>query len=627
MAEDLIHLLPDSVANQIAAGEVIQRPASVVKELVENAVDAGATTIQVRLTDAGRTNIQVIDNGKGMSETDARMAFERHATSKIREAADLFALYTFGFRGEALPSVAAVAQVELRTRREADELGTVIHIAGSKLESQEVAMCPVGTNFQVKNLFFNVPARRKFLKSNQTELNNVMTEIERIALVNPKIAFSVYHNEVELMNVPQATMRQRIQHLFGKKLGQELLSIEVDTTLVNIKGCVGVPESARKKGAHCFFFVNGRYMRHPYFHKAVMEAYSHLIPSTEQVPYFLYFTVDPSRIDVNIHPTKTEIKFEDEQAIWQILMASVREVLGRSNMAPTIDFDVADCPDIPTFASGDSLLPPPMPTVDANYNPFRQSGGGEGYKRPSTRWDELYKGVEGSSVGRELRFDAPLEGDLPWDMTGGVSNSTPQDSEELFAVGGDAQSQCSDCYQYKGRYIVTSMKSGMMLVDQHRAHVRILFERYMKQLGEHTAVSQGMLFPEMMELSLSQAAVMESLLDDFAHLGFDISNMGGGSFAVQGVPEGIAGLTPSTLVSEMLAGAMEKGVVSKEEIHRGMALAMARSAALVVGEVLSVAEMGSIVAELFACEMPGYTPDGKKTFVVIDDNEVEKMFH
>ena len=377
MAEDLIHLLPDSVANQIAAGEVIQRPSSVVKELVENSVDAGATTIQVRLTDAGRTNIQVIDNGKGMSETDARMSFERHATSKIRESADLFSLYTFGFRGEALPSIAAVAQVELRTRREEDDLGTIIHIAGSKLESQEVDICPVGTNFQVKNLFFNVPARRKFLKSNQTELNNVMTEMERIALVNPDIAFSLYHNEVELINVSQATMRQRIQHLFGKKLGQELLSVDVDTTLVKISGCVGVPESARKKGAHCFFFVNGRYMRHPYFHKAVMEAYAHLIPPTEQVPYFLYFTVDPSRIDVNIHPTKTEIKFEDEQAIWQILMASVREVLGRSNMAPTIDFDVADCPDIPIFTSGGGLPTPPTLTIDTEYNPFKQSGSNE----------------------------------------------------------------------------------------------------------------------------------------------------------------------------------------------------------------------------------------------------------
>ena len=623
MAEDLIHLLPDSVANQIAAGEVIQRPASVVKELVENSVDAGATTIQVRLTDAGRTNIQVIDNGKGMSETDARMAFERHATSKIRESADLFALYTFGFRGEALPSIAAVAQVELRTRREEDELGTVIHMAGSKLESQEVDMCPVGTNFQVKNLFFNVPARRKFLKSNQTELNNVLTELERIALVNPEIAFSLYHNEVELMNVPQSTMRQRIQHLFGKKLGQELLSLEVDTTLVKVSGCIGVPESARKKGAHCFFFVNGRYMRHPYFHKAVMEAYAHLIPVTEQVPYFLYFTVDPSRIDVNIHPTKTEIKFEDEQAIWQILMASVREVLGRSNMAPTIDFDVADCPDIPVFATGDTLPPPPMPTVDTNYNPFKQSGSSDGYKRPSTRWEDFYKGVEGSSVGREVKFNAPFEDTLPWDVASGADT---QKSEQLFVESEEVQCGCSDCYQYKGHYVVTSMKSGMVLIDQHRAHVRILFERYLKQLEEQSAISQGMLFPEMLELSISQAAFLESQLDDFARLGFDISNMGGGSFAIQGIPEGIAGLNPTRLVADMLAGAMEKGSMSKEDVHHSMALTMARSAALVVGEVLSAVEMGRLVDELFACEMPSYTPDGKKIFVVVEDVEIEKMF-
>lgn len=624
MAEDLIHLLPDSVANQIAAGEVIQRPASVVKELVENSVDAGATTIQVRLTDAGRTNIQVIDNGKGMSETDARMSFERHATSKIRESADLFSLCTFGFRGEALPSIAAVAQVELRTRRAEDELGTVVHIAGSKLEAQEVDMCPVGTNFQVKNLFFNVPARRKFLKSNQTELNNVITELERIALVNPEIAFSLYHNDVELMNVPQATMRQRIQHLFGKKLGQELLTVEVDTTLVKVTGCVGVPESARKKGAHCFFFVNGRYMRHPYFHKAVMEAYAHLIPQTEQVPYFLYFTVDPSRIDVNIHPTKTEIKFEDEQAIWQILMASVREVLGRSNMAPTIDFDVADCPDIPVFTSGNDLPTPPELTVDTNYNPFRQSGGSE-YKRPAVRWDELYKGVEGSTVGREVRFDALTTEDMPWDIVS-AANSEPTQSEQLFVEEDDSSVLESDCYQYKGRYIVTSAKSGLMMVDQHRAHVRILFERYLKQLSEQAAASQGMLFPEILELSVAQASIMDTLLDDFLHLGFDISNMGGGSFAIQGVPEGIAGLNPTSLVADMLASAMEKGSMAKEEVHRGMALTMARSSALVVGEVLSLAEMSALVNELFATEVPSYTPDGKKTFVVLEDSNIDEIF-
>ena len=622
---DLIHLLPDSVANQIAAGEVIQRPASVVKELVENSVDAGATLIQVRLTDAGRTNIQVIDNGKGMSDTDARMSFERHATSKIKDPEDLFALHTFGFRGEALASIAAVAQVELRTRCAEDELGTVIHIAGSRIESQEVEMCPVGTNFQVKNLFFNVPARRKFLKSNQTELNNVIAELERVALVHPEIAFMLHHNEVELMNVPQATMRQRIQHLFGKKLGQELLTVEVDTTLVKITGCVGVPESARKKGAHCFFFVNGRYMRHPYFHKAVMEAYAHLIPSGEQVPYFLYFTVESSRIDVNIHPTKTEIKFEDEQAIWQILMASVREVLGRSNMAPSIDFDVADCPDIPVM-SVNSMPLPPKPSVDGNYNPFKQQEASE-YHRPSFNWEDLYKGVGGSPIGREIRFEdsVPMDdlqfGDEPLSQ-GRTASVSEMDS--LFESL--PQEKNNDYYQFKGRYIVTSMKSGLMMVDQHRAHVRVLYQRYLTQLGECHCASQGLLFPEMLNLSVKHAVMMENLLEDFAGLGFDISNMGGGSFAIQGVPIGIEGLVPSILVERILEDAIEKGDVQKEEIHRTMALTMARSAAIVVGQVLSVEEMAKLIDELFACEMPTYTPDGKKVFVIVDEDEISKWF-
>ena len=632
MAEDLIHLLPDSVANQIAAGEVIQRPASVVKELVENAVDAGATSIQIRLTDAGRTNIQVIDNGKGMSETDARMSFERHATSKIKAPDDLFALHTFGFRGEALPSIAAVSQVELRTRRAEDELGTIIHIAGSKLEGQEVGMCPMGTNFQVKNLFFNVPARRKFLKSNQTELNNMLAEVERVALVHPEIAFAVYHNEVELINVPQATSRQRIQHLFGKKLGQELLSVEVDTTLAKITGCVGVPESARKKGAHCFFFVNGRYMRHPYFHKAVMEAYAHLIPAGEQVPYFLYFTVDPSRIDVNIHPTKTEIKFEDEQPIWQILMAAVREVLGRSHMAPSIDFDLADCPDIPLFSPDGASVPPPMPTVDSSYNPFKQSSP-DSYKRPSVNWESLYKGAERSTLGDKIYFDDIPDVDLPASSpslfaSDAASAPLPSASSVMpsDANGSMLADKCADCYQYKGSYVVTSIKSGLMMVDQHRAHVRILYHRYLTQLNEQRSASQGMLFPEMLTLSMSQAVEMEHLLDDFASLGFDISNMGGGTFAIQGVPAGIEGLAPTALVEHILSDTIEKGDVSREEIHRTMALTMARSAAIVAGQILSVEEMTQLIDELFACDMPAYTPDGKKTFVVIDEDEILKRF-
>jgi DNA mismatch repair protein MutL len=555
------------------------------------------------------------------------MSFERHATSKIKDPADLFDLHTFGFRGEALASIAAVAQVELRTRRVGDELGTVIHIAGSKIESQEVEMCPTGTNFQVKNLFFNVPARRKFLKSNQTELNNVMTELERVALVHPEIAFMLYHNDVELMNVPQATMRQRIQHLFGKKLGQELLTIEVDTTLVKISGCVGVPESARKKGSHCFFFVNGRYMRHPYFHKAVLEAYTHLILPTEQVPYFLYFTVDPSRIDVNIHPTKTEIKFEDEQAIWQILMASVREVLGRSNMAPSIDFDVADCPDIPMMPIGDTPLPP-SPTVDSNFNPFKHQETPR-LQRQSFNWEELYKGTEGSTIGREVRFNElpPAEDMLYGNAPAREAPLDVQDSGVLFDSTAISAEKSSDYYQYKGRYIVTSMKSGLMMVDQRRAHVRVLYQRYLAQLAEQGCTSQGLLFPEMLTVSMAQSVVMDQLLEDFLHLGFDISNMGGGSYAIQAVPVGIDGIDPIKLVSNMLNDAIEKGNVSKDEIHQALALTMARSAAIVVGQVLSQDEMSVLIDELFACEVPAYTPNGKKTFVIIDDDELFTRFN
>nr|MBP9495540.1 DNA mismatch repair endonuclease MutL [Bacteroides sp.] len=341
---DVIRLLPDSVANQIAAGEVIQRPASIVKELVENAIDAEASNIYVLVTDAGKTCIQVIDDGKGMSETDARLSFERHATSKIREASDLFALRTMGFRGEALASIAAVAQVELKTRPASEEVGTKIVIAGSKFESQEVVSCPKGSNFSVKNLFFNIPARRKFLKANSTELSNILAEFERIALVNPDVSLSLYSNDAEVFNLPASSLRQRILSVFGKKLNQQLLTVDVDTTMIKVSGFVAKPETSRKKGMHQYFFVNGRYMRHPYFHKAVMDAYEQLIPAGDQITYFLYFEVDPANIDVNIHPTKTEIKFENEQAIWQILAAAVKESLGKFSAVPSIDFDTADMP-------------------------------------------------------------------------------------------------------------------------------------------------------------------------------------------------------------------------------------------------------------------------------------------
>ena len=381
---DIIQLLPDSVANQIAAGEVIQRPASVIKELVENAVDAKASLIQVILKDAGRTLIQVIDNGKGMSATDARLAFERHATSKIRVADDLFSLHTMGFRGEALASIAAIAQVELRTKRKEEEMGTLITLAASTVESQECVSCPTGSNFCVKNIFYNVPARRKFLKSNQVELSNIINEFERIALINPEVSFILKHNDNELFNLQPGNFRQRIVSIYGKGMNQQLLPLEIETSLIKISGYIGKPEAARKRNALQYFFVNGRYMRHPYFHKAVMQSYEQLIPVGEMPNYFINFTVEPSQIDVNIHPTKTEIKFENEQAIWQIISATVKEALGKFSAVPSIDFDMADAPEIPIFQKNNPVAPPKS-NFNPSYNPFKMSTG-ENSRRPDFDW-------------------------------------------------------------------------------------------------------------------------------------------------------------------------------------------------------------------------------------------------
>lgn len=403
---DMIRLLPASVANQIAAGEVIQRPASVVKELIENAIDAGAKNIQVLVTDAGKTSVQVIDDGVGMSETDARLAFERHATSKISKANDLFSLKTMGFRGEALASISAVAQVELKTRRQDREIGTKVEVAASELVSQEAISCAPGCTFYVRNLFYNIPARRKFLKSNTTELSNILVEFERIALVNSHLSFMLYHNGSELFNLPVASQRQRIINIFGKKLNQQLLNLDVETTLVKVSGYVAKPEASRKKGAHQYFFVNGRYMRHPYFHRAVMEAYEKLIPVGEQVSYFIYLEVDPASIDVNIHPTKTEIKFENEQAIWQVIAAVVKETLGKFNAVPSIDFDTEDRPDIPVFSdfSDTPVLSPPVVAVNHDFNPFRQSTSSPAYSRPDFNWESLYSGKPQESKMNQVSY-------------------------------------------------------------------------------------------------------------------------------------------------------------------------------------------------------------------------------
>ena len=629
---DIIRLLPDSVANQIAAGEVIQRPASVIKELVENAIDAGAGHIDVSVTDAGKTCIQVIDNGKGMSETDARLAFERHATSKIREASDLFALRTMGFRGEALASIAAVAEVELRTKQHGEELGTSIFISGSKVEKQEPVACSEGSNFIVRNLFFNVPARRKFLKSNQTELSNIISEFERIALVNPEVSFTLHHNGTEILNLPTIQLRQRIMGVFGKKLNQDLLSLDIDTTMVKIHGFIGKPETARKKGARQFFFVNGRYMRHPYFHKAVADAYEHLIPTGEQVSYFIYFDVDPANIDVNIHPTKTEIKFENEQAIWQILSAAVKETLGRFNAVPSIDFDTEGMPDIPAIDMAGSFGGgAPVTSYDPTYNPFNQSSSivppssysSAGKKK--TEWEPFYQGLE----RHERQTDDTIPAFTDDMVFSGKYHETEDTAEPtIYDEHPDTviTEKAAQHYQYKGTYILTSVKSGLMIIDQHRAHVRILYDKYMDQIQKHVGLSQRMLFPDMIHFSPSEVPVLEEIMDDLTSLGFELSPLGGGTYSINGVPADIEGLNPEQLITNIVHSAIEKGCKVKEEVQSIIALSMARASAIVAGQVLSNNEMNALVDGLFSAPSPNYTPDGKTVLALMNDDDIEKLF-
>ncbi len=607
---DIIQLLPDSVANQIAAGEVIQRPASVVKELVENALDAGARHIDVIVTDAGRTSIQVIDDGKGMSPTDARLSFERHATSKIRNADDLFNLHTMGFRGEALASIAAVAQVELRTRREEDEVGTLLTLSGSKFSSQEPVSCPVGSNFKVENLFFNVPARRRFLKTNVTELNNIITVFERMVLVNPQVAFTLYSNGVQLMDLPVSGLRQRILAVYGKRINQDLLPVEVETSVCRITGFVGKPESSKKKGVHQFFFVNGRFMKHPYFGKAVMAPFERLVPQGEQVPYFIYFDVAPSDIDVNIHPTKTEIKFDNEQAIWQILSAAVKEAVGKFSAVPQIEFDTNGRPDIPVFpntgGSGDGKVLPKVP-YNPQYNPFKPQT-----HTPSTQqgWESLYPSVEKEPDTREQNlFDA--------DENDGDVEATP--ASEIVSDRSPVH------YQYKGRYVMTAVKSGLMIIDQHRAHIRVLYEEYMKKMSNHSWMTQKVLFPEVVEFSNAETEVLRQMMPQMSAMGFSVSDLGGGSFSVSGIPAGVDGLNASALLRNLVASVIEQAPAMKEQMESTLALDLARNAAIPAGQVLNNEEMESLVNNLFLCSNVSLTPDGKPILCILKQAEIEHL--
>ncbi len=610
---DVIRLLPDVVANQIAAGEVIQRPSSVVKELMENSVDAGADAIEVWVTDAGKTNIQVVDNGRGMSETDARLSFERHATSKIRTAADLFALHTMGFRGEALASIVAVAQVELKTRTKEDDLGVWMYLEASKLVEQKAVACKIGSSFSIKNLFFNVPARRRFLKSDATELNNITTEFERVALIHPEIGFTFHRDESLVMDLRPSSFRKRITSLFGNSLDKQLLPVQVETSLIKIDGFVGNPESARTKGARQFFFVNHRYMKHQYFNRAVMAAFDKLIPSDKQVPYFLCLEVDPGKIDVNIHPTKTEIKFEDDQAIWKILLAAVKESLGRFNVAPSMDFTDENVLEIPVFNPTTPVASPQI-EYDRSYTPFQDTPRTSSSRNYAPdRWEDLYaslKKTTSTAVNQVQEVVQPLF-DEP------KSEPTTEPVEKDTAV----------YFQYRGKYIFTTVRSGLMMIDQNRASLRIAYDRFMKQIKQHSVVVQGLLFPEILQVPVGKSVVFSEHLSEMATVGFDIESMGGGRFAVNGVPAGTEKQDILLLVQEVYELFINNAGTALDKIYHQVALTLARRNLLPNGQTLNNEEMKKLVDDLFLCEIPNYTPDGKLVLTIIGNEKIESLLH
>lgn len=612
---DVIHLLPDSVANQIAAGEVIQRPASVLKELVENAIDAGATNIQVLIKDAGKTLIQVIDNGKGMSETDARMAFERHATSKIKDATDLFSIRTMGFRGEALASIASVAQVEMRTKQKTEELGVLVEIAGSRVFRQEVVHCEAGTSITVRNLFFNVPARRRFLKSDNVEKSHLFNEFYRVVLTNPDVEFRFTDNDEEVFYLPPTNIKQRIDNVFGKnprkKLQQQLLNIQSDSNLVSVRGFIGKPEFAQKFPDQ-YFFVNERFMKHPYFHKAVMLAYNQLIQPGDSPTYFIYLEVDTQTIDINIHPTKTEVKFENEQAIWSILNATVKEALGKFNIAPSIDFDQEGAPEYP-LTSHETIIQPPRTNFNPDYNPFQSTG----YSRPTMDWEQLYAGFE----SKTHKVPQPESTTLVPDI---LPSETHSDTgNQLFF---NSESVTTSNYQLKGKYILTTVKSGFMLVDQHRAHIRILFETLINQLNTNNYIAQQILFPEEIHFEADRLIFFEQIQQNLENLGFSFEKTEGNGYLVNAVPSVVGAVSVLPLLNNMVDEVKSHEMSTEESIGNVLAFSIARASAIKTGQILSAEEMDNLINKLFACSEYNYTPDGKKIFVIISLEEIQARF-
>lgn len=606
---DIIRLLPDSVANQIAAGEVIQRPASILKELVENSVDSGSTDIRIILKDAGKSMVQVIDNGCGMSDTDARMAFERHATSKIKKAEDLFSIRTMGFRGEALASIAAVSQVEVRTRKKEDELGTRLRINGSKVESQEPETCPAGTNIAVKNLFYNIPARRRFLKTNTTELRHLVIEFQRIVLTLPQVSFSLFHNDSEIYNLPLVkSLPQRISGIYGKGILPNLIPVKTETTIVKITGSIGKPEFARKTYGEQFFFVNNRFMRHPYFHKAVTEAYEEILPPETIPSYFIYFEIDPASIDINIHPTKTEIKFEDERSVWQILHASIREALGKFNIVPSLDFNSDGAIDIPVFRKGTEANIPEI-ELNKSFNPFEKNPSDDypnqqiADRQNLKNWELLYQDMESPKT---------------------ISSSSEDSSDEQGSLLLDETYR--KLFQFKKKYILTPVKSGLLIIDQKRAHERILFEDFMEiqvSGGENT---QQKLFAQTIHFDQADYILLSELLDDMNKLGFDILDIGDGSLEIKAFPKVADTKDPKEIIDAILQNYKNTESELKKSQTEKLSISLAKAAAIPYGINLAPDEMKNLVDRLFACSAPNYSPTGKTILTIIEMEEFDKKF-
>jgi DNA mismatch repair protein MutL len=616
MAASIIQLLPDHVANQIAAGEVVQRPASVVKELLENAVDAKASDIKLIVKEAGKTLVQVIDNGLGMNTTDARLCFERHATSKIRQAEDLFDLHTKGFRGEALASIAAIAHVEMKTKQDQEELGSHIVIEGSKLVTQDVAVLPKGTSFAVKNLFFNIPARRNFLKSETVEFRHVMDEFQRVAMAHPSISFTLIHNGSELYNLPSSNYRQRIVNIFGGKTNEKLVPVSEETELINITGFVGKPEFAKKSRGEQFFFVNDRYIKSAYLHHAIMSAYEGLLKEGNQPSYFLYLQVPPHTIDINIHPTKTEIKFDDEHSLYAILRSAVKHSLGQFNVAPVLDFERDSNLDTP-YQYKDKEADFPTIQVDSSFNPFatdkpaaKSLSSFGSYKREtsSASWESLYVGLKQETQELE-QFSFESE-----EVTGKLFDDEVEETKS------------SSTYQIHKKYIVSAIKSGMLVIDQGRAHQRVLYEQFLTSITVQKASSQQLLFPLELYFSSEEMVLLKELQSSLENTGFVFDVFKSDSVQISGLPILMAESEVSIVLEELINNLQNEIPESSFSQSDSVAKSMAKSMAVKTGTYLSVKEQENLVNSLFACKDPNVSPFQKPTFITLTVEDLDKRF-